>query len=534
MKIWSRASLTAVLLVCGGVLHAMDPYGLLNEAVEDTTSTVYAADFLLDKRPIRYAVSDKITPAESKLFAQSVKKWPKEVARLIEQSGHADEFQDVLPILKRGITVAEVAANEEPDVYLDAYATSSKDTCSKHALACFRAKGEKEAYAEILVYDLARDNGLEALLLHEIGHYYGLSDQYASARKNSHAEYSSNANQKEGAIMNNADKITCDDADGFINLLDLFRSKRNNGRFPERSEKGWTSLCGSTPNTYREARTVNRSDDALYDDSEKSRQYITRQYKEGYLSREISARFTPNNDYLRGITISDYKEGKLTREVHFSADSPLQIFSVTPQDEVTYDPKTNLISQIDTRLLGHVSFPKPKSSSELHAYVYWTRRFFYDRTVGVGRVGVSVDEWFDGVIVNTRDITLSFNGDFPKDPNLHFDGKRMLIKHGNEEITLTLQNREITEFTIEDKITKWLVVTGVPNQNYLVSMDGGKSFKRYKWGKGDTWSEYTANAEYLPSFYKNFFDPLFPPKQEPFGRSGQIASDIQKGLWGGK
>ena len=91
MKILRGIYRIVAFLLGASVLYAAALYGLLKDAVAATPQAKYAADFLLDGQPIHYAVSDKVTTAEEeKLFVESIKKWPRETARMIEKRGRAE------------------------------------------------------------------------------------------------------------------------------------------------------------------------------------------------------------------------------------------------------------------------------------------------------------------------------------------------------------------------------------------------------------------------------------------------------------
>ena len=120
-------------------------------------------------------------------------------------------------------------------------------------------------------------------------------------------------------MMNSQASITCDDKDGFINLIDLRLSQRNRGRFSERARNGWWSLCKKTKNFYQEAKTHNRVEDIVTLDDGRKR--ITQYDKKGNVVR-----------HSEGISLSfDY--------------NPFPLFSLSPGDQITWD-KQNRIEQI--------------------------------------------------------------------------------------------------------------------------------------------------------------------------------------------
>ena len=257
MKLFRFAFFFFILALAGVLAHAKAPWGILTETVDDTTFSIYAIDNLIDKRPIRYAVSARVTPQEEQIFKENILKWPAETLRIVRESGRP-EFNDITRILERKLVLERVSVSDTPDIYLEI--TENVDCGGESADGCFKKKGDLPYSVISLgpsVTPFFRD-----VSLHEIGHYFGLGDQYDRTRANSHPEYSSDVNKEEGAVMRDPyitnGKITCDDADGFINLLDLRLAQRPNGRFPDRAQKGWRGLCPSIQNNYEKSKTTNR------------------------------------------------------------------------------------------------------------------------------------------------------------------------------------------------------------------------------------------------------------------------------------
>jgi len=589
MKILYRAYLIAFLLLCGSILRA-EPYGILTEAVEDTTHSTYAADFLIGGKTIHYAVAATVTPEEEKIFVENIKKWPREVARIIteESNDRTNEFQDVLPILQRDVSVQKVKPTSMPrNIFLDFFPPEKakkicKDEdatgCVKNDLPC--PSGASKHCPGIFISEKTRQHRKDFTntLLHEVGHFYGLGDQYDPNRANSHPEYSSNVNEEEGALMQGSDvtdgQITCDDADGLINLLDVLLAKRNNGQFSKRARDGWKSLCKSSKNIYVEGRTENRGSDTIYHtmpngdeipttfEYEKGRltrktsiapseqdgstmMKIVSRYKNSRLTQEITT-WTSISGFMKVAAVSEAKDGDIsdngnvTRQL-FVFFSPLQIFSVTPDDKVTYDPKTHLITQVTTRLPGIVEEEETKGPNK--NYIQWTKKFSYNLlSSGLDKRYIQVDEFINGEKVNTREITL-MSGDYLVDSSeLELEAARLYIHPYNEEITFSLKNGKILKFTRRTESEKPAkIIVGIPNKTLSISTEGGKTSQEYLWTSDqafldnqdetlkDTVTAYKENQNYLISFYTNFYGPLFP-----YARQNQIIFDVQQGLRGGK
>ena len=89
-----------------------------------------------------------------------------------------------------------------------------------------------------------KDAYFDKVMWHEIGHTLGLADQYREANPNVRAHVMYRSTHVREGIMNGAWTITCDDADGIVNLIDVIA-----GVEPNRKQ-GWPSLCPDSPDVY--------------------------------------------------------------------------------------------------------------------------------------------------------------------------------------------------------------------------------------------------------------------------------------------
>ena len=99
-----------IFLAC--LAHAESPWGVMTETAEDTTFSTYAVDNLIDKRPIRYAVSTEVTPQEEQIFKENILKWPAQTLQFIQESGRTKEFKDILPILQHKLVLQKVSKKD--------------------------------------------------------------------------------------------------------------------------------------------------------------------------------------------------------------------------------------------------------------------------------------------------------------------------------------------------------------------------------------------------------------------------------------
>lgn len=235
------------------------PWGAMRDYVEEATANKPGATYLIPKVVegesirVQIDISPDVRENENKVkrvISENYNKWFKNTLAFIFRYNRSEEFKDIIPTLERGVTVEFV--DDNPDIYVDVVSPNEvKRHCGYRASGCYlRKTGEKpipHIYipSDSFIRKVATSGMLtmEVIGLHEIGHSLGLSDQYAIARdENSHHRYSS-AEMRKG-VMSVKKKITCDDADGIINLIDIYRSFHRNG------EVGWKSLCPDSKEYY--------------------------------------------------------------------------------------------------------------------------------------------------------------------------------------------------------------------------------------------------------------------------------------------
>lgn len=504
-----RVVYTLLIFAClAGAAHAKVPWGLYDKTVEDTTFSIYAIDNLIDRRHVLYKSSSRVTDKEDIIFRNNINKWPAETLRIIQERGRTQEFRDIIPILENRVYVEYTPANRQPDIYVDVL----EDPPCDSSIACFQRKGDDRPYSAIFIAQEDRVH-FAGISLHEIGHYFGLGDQYDDGRGNSHPEYSSDVNQTDKSIMQGYEatngELTCDDADGFINLLDLRLAQRNNGQFSARARNSWKSLCPKSPNIYQNGKTINR--------------------------QAVDAWQEPSPlDDTRVIYQREYKNGEMQREMVTFTDSPIHIFQVDDKDRVKRDPKTHLILSVYTPRNTWTNAPAAHAGET--ASLTWEKHFTYGKPTvrnGKNAIPISVREVVNGKEIGNRQLFISSDGELIGDGNIHLTKDNYQAIDMGKSIGFKIENRRIIFYSVYDKQIQ-TGVRGFPTENVTIAVDHETRLTCSLPLQGNClefssyWTLYETHRDHLMSFYRNFYEPLFnSPQQQQNSARKQIQDSIR-------
>lgn len=218
---------------------------------------------------------------------EAYSRWFLNAARVIRQAGREREFADILPVLDKGIPVEFVPFGEDITVeFVDRQEIFR--LCGVQTAACYRFEGPKiyvpknprGSRSVLNPFGVSSGKIFFRELLHEIGHSLGFSDQYAQARLNTHPIY--HGDKTDATIMNRAVNLTCDDADGMVNLIDITRGKRRGGRV------GWRSLCRNSKTYYIGGTALGNGPYMMWP-KDNGNAWMLREYREGLLQeRELA------------------------------------------------------------------------------------------------------------------------------------------------------------------------------------------------------------------------------------------------------
>lgn len=214
---------------------------------------------IVNGNPVYYRIAElpdeKERPQRQDQISGLFKKWFEGTLKQIRARGREQEFADIIPILERGVDLRLAGTQQDADiVYHFIRLKDLQDICGSHAAGCLNSD-EKPLQIYIptddmrfIVFSLGQQS-TQSVGIHETGHALGLSDQYILARSdNSDAMYSAPTNAP--AVMDRALDITCDDATGLINAIDLVRGT-SRGR--------WQGLCETDYRDYEGGLAYNKT-----------------------------------------------------------------------------------------------------------------------------------------------------------------------------------------------------------------------------------------------------------------------------------
>ena len=232
-------------------------------------------------------------PKYEEMIAQNYNQWFTQTAKIIRSAGREQEFADVLQILDRGISVKFPKPGQAADIVFHIVPfREMQQACGKTAGGCYIRGNDMPA-----IY-LPKNQLLMTLLsagkmntrragVHEIGHSVGLSDQYKQARnKNTHDRYSSAQTGK--SVMNQSGSLTCDDADGIVNLIDIAQGTARGGN------QGWKSLCPKSPEYYIRGQSGLRGP-YLISSKDNAHTWFLQEFRQGKKVREQQWQLSDGN-----------------------------------------------------------------------------------------------------------------------------------------------------------------------------------------------------------------------------------------------
>lgn len=283
------------------------------------------------------------------LLVRAYNEWFAKPAEIIHKAGRAEEFADVLPVLARGINVTfNQKATPDLTVYIVPF-SQIISVCGGGSGACYDPE-EKELWLpkdNFFLYALSAGRfSTKVTGLHEIGHSLGLADQYQQARSDdSHPVYSSS--EPGHGIMNTGRSITCDEADGIVNLIDIVRGSSRGGEY------GWRSLCKQSKDVYSHGKPLGRGP------------YVINRESDGTWSLYSYASGRPfvkqNFEWHSGATLTPLQAFKETAVETDGAGRV--VLAAGPDGEsvyysYAYDRKNRLVVKDDKALLAEVISPE--------------------------------------------------------------------------------------------------------------------------------------------------------------------------------
>jgi len=214
------------------------------EHEESNREIVWAVDKFISGQKISYyleydfTINLQMDMKYTQIVMEAFKIWPAFARQQIIDSGRAQEFADIMPLLERGVLLQKVSTGTPFDIKILFKSNSPiSASCGEGAEGCFH-KYDKRITNPALRANYANEHEVIGVLVHELGHFYGLGDQYREGVENASLTHST-SDRIDGtdSIMSSGYDLRCDDVDGFINLIDFALFKRQ-GSYSARAKQG--------------------------------------------------------------------------------------------------------------------------------------------------------------------------------------------------------------------------------------------------------------------------------------------------------
>jgi len=222
----------------------------------DTTRPQHIINRMLESDRIDFCISirDDLKPAKNdKIYAKveglvkkSFSNWTAGTAKRIRSKNRANEFESVLNVLEKDFRVNfEYCDPQNDDKYnlrfivdtngfqdVDKSARSFYTNDEDRAIY-YRSKSIEPSALVKIIRAIWPGRPLLATTMHEMGHGFGLADQYNDViRDKRYGVYGTKEPRR--SVMRTAASLTCDDADGMITLIDRFSD----------TPRTFKSICG--------------------------------------------------------------------------------------------------------------------------------------------------------------------------------------------------------------------------------------------------------------------------------------------------
>ena len=151
----------------------------------------------------------------NEIFLESVDNWLRRTRRYISKNKAEKEFSDILSIVNRRPNLRKIPCMDQEYADLTIRYTKDYSICGDGAGGCIDLSSGK------IFVNVAWLRDYVEILTHELGHAFGLADQYSGAIYRGSFIY--NSKVLRPSIMNNSKNVTCDDVDGFITSIDRLK-----------------------------------------------------------------------------------------------------------------------------------------------------------------------------------------------------------------------------------------------------------------------------------------------------------------------
>lgn len=257
-------------LVCAGTSFAVAPWAAREGNPEVDTGVLWKVikgqklyvSMEIHSKNMEEDLKQKLSKKYGKMIEDTYNHWLDNALQRITDQHRETEFADVIKILGKKVKIQFVkpATGADVEFYFVGEEELHNRCLCKSCYGCHLGTSSGQLFIFLPFREnFGADNkSLSAIMLHEIGHSLGFGEQYehpGSGRDVVSGYY--NSQNVENIMNNTLADLSCDDADGIVNMIDL--AYLQNKKQSLMKGQTWKSLCPDQTTIYQNGHEVGKA-----------------------------------------------------------------------------------------------------------------------------------------------------------------------------------------------------------------------------------------------------------------------------------